>query len=418
MSKFRGAIIATLVTAGMVLLAGCGSSNSSSSGSSASSSGSSASTSGTKSNSPFIELASVDLTGPTSVYGKPELAALEAAANLVNQRDGGILGHKIVVRVLNDNGDPQTGASTLISYLSSHPKPNNFFTGAESTLDGATIPIGNREGLLMVTKGDGNNLFATGSAQKYPLGFQIQGSVPPLVGADALFFHNRGIKKVGILLGEYAYAEGELPLMKAALAKYGIQASVVDASLTATSLTPQLSQLKSDGAQAIWAALVGASSTYTFAARAQLGWNVPIVGEGSFSGTDLTKTVPAAQRKDAYITLYPDTPTNTDVPGVAVMKQVMGAAALEKYGVPIDVEGDGWDTIIVLKDGAEHAHSIDPQKIAQALETMGPFTDPLFTEYKTVQYSATDHQNFAPTPSDFAVVPIGPIVSAQVPVAK
>ena len=420
MSRLRGGIVAMLVIAGVVLLAGCGSSNSSpGSASNAASSGSNSSgSSAGKANSPFIELVSVDTTGPTKVYGIPELAALQAAANIVNQRYGGILGHKIEVKVINDNGDPQTGSSTLLSYLSSHPKPNNLFTGAESTLDGATIPIGVRNGLLMVTKGDGNNLFAQGSAQHYPLGFQIQGSVPPLVGADAQFFQKKGIKKVGILLGEYSYAQGELPLMKAALAKVGIQASVVTASLTATNLTPQVSQLKSNGAQAIWAALVGASSTYVFAARSQLGWNVPIVGEGSFSGTDLTKTVPAGQRQDAYITLYPDTPTNTNVPGVAVMRQTLGAATLQKYGVPIDVEGDGWDTIIVLKDGAEHANSIDPQKIAHALETMGPFSDPLFTEYKTVQYSTTDHQDLAPTPSDFAVVPIGPIVSGQVPVGK
>lgn len=411
MSKFRHGIMAILVIAGAVLVTACGSSSSSSSSGGASGSG------GSKANSPFVEVASVDLTGPTKVYGIPELAALKGAVKVVNQQ-GGILGHKIVVHVLNDNGDPQTGSSGLISYLSSNPKPNNLFTGAESTLDGATIPIGEREGILMVTKGDGNNLFGPGSAQKYPLGFQIQGSVPPLVGADALWFHNHGIKKVGILLGEYAYAQGELPLMKQALAKYGIQASVVNASLTATSLTPQLSQLKSDGAQAIWAALVGASSNYTFAARSQLGWNVPIVGEGSFSGTDLTKTVPASQRKNAYITLYPDTPTNTDVPGVPTMRRVLGVANLEKWGVPIDVEGDGWDPIIVLKDAAAHAHSIDPQKIAHALETMGPFSDPLFTEYKTVQYSPTDHQNFAPTATDFKVVPVGPIVAAQVPVSK
>jgi branched-chain amino acid transport system substrate-binding protein len=348
------------------------------------------------------------------VYGLSELAGIEGAAKVINEKQGGILGHKIVVKSINDNGNPQTGTSELIKYLSSNPKPNNFYPGAESTLEGALIPVAARHGLLMCAKGDGEELFAPGKVSGYPLGFSVQGTVPPLNEAVAEFMKKKGIKKVGILLGEYAYAEGELPIIEKALDKQGIAHTVVKASLTATSLTPQLDQLKSNGAEAIYAALVGASSGYALAARAQLGWNVPLVGEGSFSGTDLTKTVPASQLKNAYITLYPDAVTDTDVPGVAVMKETLGEDALEKFGVPIDVIGDGWDTLVVCKVGAEKAKSIEPEKIAKALENAGEFTDPLMTEYKSVKYSPEDHENFAPKPSDFPIVPIAPFKAGQV----
>jgi branched-chain amino acid transport system substrate-binding protein len=407
MSKWRSVVVAGVVLAGIAVLAGCGSSSSSSS---SSSSGSSSA----KSGSPFVDLVSVDQTGPTKVYGLPELAAIEAAAKVVNEKEGGILGHKIVVKSINDNGNPQTGTSELIKYLSSNPKPNNFYPGAESTLEGALIPVAARHGLMMCAKGDGENLFGPGNAQKYPLGFQVQGSVPPLNEAIAQFMQKKGIKKVGILAGEYAYAEAEIPIIEAALNKLGIKHTVVKASLTATSLTPEVDQLKSSGAEAMYVALVGASGGYAFAARAQLGWNVPIVGEGSTSGTDLTKTVPAAQLKNAYITLYPDTPTNTNVPGVAVMKTTMGLPALEKFGVPIDVLGDGWDTVIICKDAATKANSIDPTKMSEALESAGEFSDPLMTEYKSVKYSKEDHENFAPKPSDYPILPVGPFKAGQV----
>jgi ABC-type branched-subunit amino acid transport system substrate-binding protein len=409
MFKLRSVIVAAMVVAGAVLLAACGSSSSSSSSSSGGTN--------TSSGSPFVDLVSVDQTGPTKVYGLPELAAIQAAAKVINEK-GGILGHKVVVKSINDNGNPQTGTSELIKYLSSNPKPNNFYPGAESTLEGALIPVAARHGLLMCAKGDGEELFGPGKVKGYPLGFSVQGTVPPLNEAIAEFFKKKGIKKVGILAGEYAYAEGEIPIITKALDKQGIQHTVVKASLTATSLTPQVDQLKSNGAEAIYAALVGASSGYAFAARAQLGWDVPLVGEGSFSGTDLTKTVPAAQLKNAYITLYPDAVTTTNVPGIATMKEVMGVDALEKFGVPIDVLGDGWDTLVVCKDGAEKAKSIEPEKIAKALESSGEFTDPLMTEYKSVKYSPEDHENFAPKPSDFPIVPVGPFKAGQVTPAK
>jgi branched-chain amino acid transport system substrate-binding protein len=413
MLKLRSIVIGAMVVAGLAILAGCGSSSSSSSGST-SSSGTSAS-----SGSPFIDLVDVDKTGPTKVYGLPELAGVEAAAKLVNEKEGGILGHKIVVKSINDNGDPQTGISALISYLGSNPKPNNFYPGAESTLEGALIPVAGRKGLFMAAKGDGENLFAPANDphKNYPLGFQATGSVTPLNESIAEFFKQKGIKKVGILEGEYAYAEGEIPIITGALKKLGIASTVVKASLTATSVAPEMDQLKSSGAEALYVALVGASSNYAFAARAQLGWNVPLVGEGSFSGTDLTKTVPASQRKNAYVTLFPDTPSNTTVPGVGALKSAIGGAKLEAFGVPLDVVALGWDTVVILKNAAKKANSIEPTKMAEALETGGEFTDPLMAMFSAMKFSTENHENFAPTSKDFPVVAVGPFKEGQLQVS-
>jgi branched-chain amino acid transport system substrate-binding protein len=413
MLKLRNIVMTAMVVAGLAILAGCGSSSSSSSGSSGGSSSSASS------NSPFVDLVDVDKTGPTKVYGIPELAGVEAAAKLVNEKEGGILGHKIVVKSINDNGDPQTGTSALISYLSSNPKPNNFYPGAESTLEGALIPIAARRGLFMAAKGDGENLFAPehDPHKNYPWGFQATGSVTPLNEGIAEFFKQKGIKKVGILQGEYAYAEGEVPIFEKALDKLGIAHTAVKVSLEATSVTPEMDQLKSAGAEGLYVALVGASSNYAFAARAQLGWNVPMVGEGSFSGTDLTKTVPAAQRKNAFVTLFPDTPSNTTVPGVGALKEAIGAAKLNEYGVPLDVIALGWDTVIMLKDAAKKANSIEPAKMAAALETGGEFTDPDMAMFSAMKFSEENHENFAPTSKDFPVVPVGPFKEGQLQVA-
>ncbi|MEA2208782.1 MAG: hypothetical protein QOF54_1259, partial [Solirubrobacteraceae bacterium] len=60
----------------------------------------------------------------------------------------------------------------------------------------------------------------------------------------------------------------------------------------------------------------------------------------------------------------------------------------------------------------------EPAKIAKALESSGEFSDPLMTEYKSVKYSPEDHENFAPKPSDFPIIPVGPFKAGQVTPAK
>jgi branched-chain amino acid transport system substrate-binding protein len=364
---------------------------------------------------PFTVLVDVDQTGPTKVYGLPELAGVEGAAKALNE-EGGILGHEVVVENINDNGNPQTGSSELVKWLGSHDKPNSFYPGAESTLEGALIPIATREELFISGKGDGSNLYEKEAHKNYPLAFQIQGGLQPFQEAIADWFEKEGIKNVGIVQGEYAYAEGEIPIIEEILDEKGIKHETVKADLEATSYTPQLDQLKSEGAEGLYVALVEPASNHIFGSRAELGWDVPIVGENSFAGADYTKTVPASQLKNAYYIVDPNVPTNTKVAGVPKLKEIVGVPNLEKFGVPFNVVSLGWDTLIVDKYAAEAANSIEPKAMAEALEQAGEWEDPLLATWPSIKFTEEDHQNQAITPEILPIIPVGPYKAGQVAV--
>jgi branched-chain amino acid transport system substrate-binding protein len=405
MLKLRSAMTAAGLIGALAVTA-CGSNSVASSG-------------GSGAKSSFIYLVEVDQTGPTKAYGDAQLAGIEAATKTINS-SGGILGHQIVLNVINDNGDTQTGSSVLLSYLSSHPALNAAYLGDESTLQGALAPIAARHDIFTVTAGDGNGLFAPANdpQTKFPLGFQIQGSSEPEAEAAAQFFKTNGDKKVGILEGNFAYAQSELPYFVATLDKLGISHTVVQASLTATSLTPQVDQLKSQGVDGVFAQLIGTGPSLYLNARAQLGWPVTTVGDVGFISTDLTKTVSSAELKSVYGDYYPGVPTNTTVPGVKAMLQAVGLSKANELGETEQILSYGWDAVYVLRDAARRANSLDKQKMANALTTGGKLTDPAFATFPTVEYSITDHQNFAPTAADYAVEPVGPIKNAQLQIVN
>lgn len=418
------ALMAMMMALGAAIFAGCGGGSSSSSGGGteaepageeAEAGGETVDTGEEGSDEPFTVLVDVDQTGPTKVYGLPELAGVEGAAKAINE-EGGILGHEVVVEDINDNGNPQTGAAELTKWLGSHDKPNSFYPGAESTLEGALIPIAAREGLFISGKGDGNNLYEKEAHKKYPLAFQIQGGLRPFQEAIADWFEKEGIKNVGIVEGEYAYAEGEIPIIEEILDEKGIKHETVKADLEATSYTPQLDQLKSEGAEGLYVALVEPASNHIFGSRAELGWDVPIVGENSFAGADYTKTVPASQLKNAYYIVDPNVPTNTKVSGVPKLKEIVGVSNLQKFGVPINVVSLGWDTLVVDKYAAEAANSIEPEAMAEALEKAGEWTDPLLATWPSIEFTEEDHQNQAITPEILPIIPVGPYKAGQVAV--
>jgi branched-chain amino acid transport system substrate-binding protein len=409
MKSTRRTVLAMLMlTVGAVIIAGCGSSSSSGGGEEASVN--------TEKGSPFVILASVDKTGPTKIYAPPELAGIEGAANVINE-EGGILGHPIKVESINDNGNAQTGASELIGWFGSHPKPDSVYPGLESTMESAKIPIACREGVFISAHTDGNSLFseANDPQKTCPYGFEVQGSVKPFQEAAANWFQEKGIKNVGIVEGEFAFGEGETPLFEEALDEKGIKHTTVKADLEATSYTPQLDQLKSSGAEGLYVLMVEPAADHIFASRAQLDWEVPMLGDPAFAGSDYTKTVPASQLKNAYYLQAPDVPTNTKVPGVPKLIETVGKAKLESFGVPLNVVSLGWDSVVVDKYAAEKANSIEPAAMAKALEEAGEWTDPLLATYSAIKYSAADHENHAKVLSEIPIIPVGPYVAGQVP---
>ena len=167
---------------------------------------------------------------------------------------------------------------------------------------------------------------------------------------------------------------------------------------TAVDLTPEMSQLKSDGVQAVYGEVFLQPSGYALLARAKLGWNAPIVFDLAGSSLDLTKLAPIADVKnqtyeDIFYEMDPKDPS-------------AGIPALRQYVTPYDNDPDqpldtfsvGWDQVVALNDAVKVAGGATSVSALDAAMLKLPATDPLRTYSLKLGFTANDHENVLGSP--------------------
>ena len=401
------------VTAGLVacLLAACGSSSSSSTAASTTKNSSSSSAG---SGSAFTLLWIGDRTGPTKLYGTGELHGLESSVDYINAH-GGMAGHQIKLVLADDGGSPSTAVSDLIKYLSSHPAPNAVWAGTESDETGALFPVLQQHKILALRPTDGPDLLANGSArEKYPDEFDPGSPKAVADIAAAAWFKSKGIKKVGILQESLDYTSSETPLIVAALEKQHIAYVTAAFPATATDVTPEVSALKSAGADAVFAEALGPAAGYALSARAKLGWSAPLLGDPAFVAIDVTTLVPKADLGNVFLLDDRASPVSASYTGLNEFKAEEGKLFGGVGGDGIDSEASSWDATMVIYTAANQAKSIDTSALVSALQNLQTTTEPYYVTVHSEQFTATDHENVAAAPDDETVIPAGPFVDGQV----
>ena len=377
---------------------------SSSGGSSASSSGSASS--GSKS-SPVKILAVVDTSGPNKSVGVPELSGIQAGAAYVNAH-GGILGRKVQVTVADDNGDPTTADTAVIQALSSNPTEYSMIWGGEEgTETSALIPVIKRYKAYAIAINDGTNLCQ--NASNCPTEFTLTGSSQIPEEAQAAWFKSHGYKNVGILDEGIAFTQTEATDLAADLAKDGIKTETESFPTSAVSVTPEMSALKSGGAQAVYAAMFGPPEGYILNARPELGWQVPVLFESAGSSLDISTLAPASEMTDAYETPFYCETVSHSVPGLAL---------IPKYGnvnesLPCSSWGQGWDGVLLLRAAATKAGSLEASALTTATQSLNVTTSDNMVFQTAYCYKSTDHENVCSTPVDYQVEPVGAISTGQ-----
>jgi branched-chain amino acid transport system substrate-binding protein len=418
----RRCVLAASAALALTAVVGCGSSSSKSSSSSstsapaASTSQSSSSTSAAGVGKGPIKILSIaDTTGPTKLYGSIHEAGLEAGAAYLNSQ-GGIDGRKVVITHVTDNGDPTVAVTDLVKYLSSNPPPTMVDAGAEGAIATALAPeLAKNKSLYAESLNDGAGTCGTNAAKTCPQQFAMQ--APPLAQQQVVvnWLKQHGVKKVGMLEEAIDFTEAEAPEFKQALKAAGISEVTVTFPETATSVTPEMSELKGDGVQAIYALALGAPAGYALTARSQLGWNVPVVFDPAASSVDITKLAPAALTKNAYVDVYQASNPKADIPGRALLLKY--AKPFANIGpVPLDVSGLGWDEMLVLANAVKQAGSTNPAALTKAMLNLDATaaSDPDYVTAHHFKYTTTNHENIGGSTADYFIAPVGPIVDGQI----
>ena len=253
---------------------------------------------------------------------------------------------------------------------------------------------------------------------KYPYIFSPLG--PPAQSLDALvaYLKNSGYKSVGLLVEGLEFTQGEVPTLTADLKKAGISYHVSDFQPTALDLTPEMSQLKADSPDALVALAISASAGYALKARAQLDWNVPVVGDVAFGDTNLVSLVPASDLQGVKAVIYGSskylTPSERSPGLTTFLNHMQPYTSATISSLPMVTPGRAWDGLMAIAAAAKQANSIDPAAISKALESFRDTNNPNFVVFPNIGFTPSNHENTLTTIADYPVVRVGSIVGGMV----
>jgi branched-chain amino acid transport system substrate-binding protein len=330
-------------------------------------------------------------SGSLAAVTQSELQGMQAGAKYVNAH-GGFDGQPVQITVKNDNLDPTTAANLVQAALASGTKPDMVYAGTTSNEAAAILPILTQDKIFSLQ----TDVSATTiDPSKNPYAFSISTATSGF-GAEvaaATKAHYPNATKVGILIGNDVNGSSLLQSEKPNLEKqgYSVVVQTYDPATT-INMVPQMEALKAQNPQVLLASGFGAPAGYILKARAQIGWNVPVVGDSSFSANPLTTMATAAELNQVDVlasqsAIY--TPPSQWSPALTTLYNAVKPAS-GTFEVPFDLYECGWDTIMVAAAAANQAKSFDPAALTSALENLKAQSSPLYL-IESYHYGATQH---------------------------
>jgi ABC-type branched-subunit amino acid transport system substrate-binding protein len=391
-----------------MLAAACSSSGSASSGSSTSGS-SGASGSGS------IAIDAVEpLTGAFAQYGQGQTAGLKAVVALVNQQ-GGVMGRKLVLYVVDDQSDTGKAAAAAQQVMAAHPSPV-LFAGATTAEALAITP--ETTAAKVVTWESSTNPETTDTA-KYPYSYNTFPDAQLSVVAYIAALKQKNVTKLAVIYGNDA-GQSPLGLASISAAKAAgidvVSSSAVDQ--TATSFTSQLEAAKSAGAQCVLL-LINIPTTYTtfFQNFVNIGWTSPLIlMTPSAANSTVLGSVPSELHNVSVVTERSSLKTSDET---ALLKEIVSYTASSGGGSLLSAANMG-DALSVTVWAMRTTKSTDALKLVSLLNGLGNtsipasvlsgggFPDPHFTA--TVHSLANGNMS-----NSWAIITPGAPVDGQYP---
>ena len=218
------------------------------------------------SRSPLVVGAILDLTGPGAAEGQAAKKGMDFEVRQINAA-GGVDGRKLTVRECDTQSTPAGGAqcATQLSSVNSHVV---LVLGSLPSTLGAVPHLTNVVGIAIVPV-----LFPKRGTDMFQMGALEKAFVAPFIKA-ARAAH---LSKIGVIYVNEASGTAQLAAVEGAAKAAGIGVVSEPMDPAATDVTPELDQLTSQGAKAIFAATIGSADTAVVTSYHTLGLNVPLV---------------------------------------------------------------------------------------------------------------------------------------------
>ncbi|MFN8201248.1 MAG: ABC transporter substrate-binding protein [Solirubrobacteraceae bacterium] len=274
---------------------------------------------------------------------------------------GGVDGHKVNLKVYDDQGKPAVGASDVERAIT-QDKASGIFGVWHSSVTVAQMNVVHRYNVPLFAfyswadQVTGDNL---------PQVFRIGPYNSQIAANFAPFIKQQGYKKVAVLAEDTDYGIGFAEALKKAV---GTEATIDVTQFPAQSedVTAQLSKIKTQNPDAVIIATVYAASNLAVRQAKEVGLDAQLIAGWDYpTSADFWKTVGKAGVDIIYPTFYDKslalTPTGQDF-----------AKAYEAaYGSnPVIMQYFLWDTLNAQKTAIEKAKSTDPAELVKTLPSI------------------------------------------------
>jgi branched-chain amino acid transport system substrate-binding protein len=366
---------------------------------------------------PFNVLVVSNLSSGAGPANAAFVQGMEAAGNYLNS-NGGILGHKLTFTTRDTGGDNTQSVTLVTQMLQSKPTGGgtwNFIqSGASSDEQLAELPTVTKYKVPGIAV-ESNPKLAT-FAYHWIEGVNISTEVATITA----YLKSQNFQKVGFFYQNNAVGTASEALIGPAFAAAGITELKVSYPATAVDVTPQMQQMQAQHPDAVLAtAQSGPWIGYVLKAKAALNFNVPFLGDATFSGADAYTIAGAANVAGVkYYQWNVDlfVPPSQQNAATTTFRTWLGKIT-STYTQPMHQYASGWDAIQYMKIAATQANSLDPDKIKAALDSLKiPNPSPLVTSPQGWGWNddpTTGHLSH-PAPGAFVVCDIGPLSNGQI----
>jgi branched-chain amino acid transport system substrate-binding protein len=396
------------MVAAVALLAACGNSSTSTSNTS---------------KTPFNVLVVGSLSTGAGVANLAVVNGMQAAALAIND-SGGILGHQIKFKIIDTGGNTTQAVTLVTQALQSPPEGGgtwNFIqSGASSDEQLAELPTVTKYKVPGIAVESSPLL---GNPDNFPYHWILGVNIAEMVKTISAYMKSQNYKTVGFFYQNNAVGQASDAAFGPALQAAGITEVKVSYPASAVDLTPQMQQMQALKPDAVIAtAQSGPWIGYVLKARSALGFNVPFVGDATFSGADSYAIAGADNVKGVKdynwgVNLYQ--PVSAESAAKKKFLEYLQKVAVT-YPVPLHQYAAGWDSLWFMKIAADKAQTLDPDKLKATLDNnlQIPDPSPLVAGPKGwgwTSKSVTGHLS-TPGPGAFFISDIGPSENGQVKV--
>ena len=352
------------------------------------------------------------ITGGQASLAATEILGAQIAINKIN-KEGGILGRKVVMETLDTKSDPTEAVSVLQKRLSSGDKPDLIRAGLASTEALAMVPITTRAGIPTYTASATPLL---DDVKAYPYNKQISSTFTSQVHEIKNYVLAQGYKTLSVLAPEDASGDSTIASVEAEYKDSGVKIETTRYNTADVDVSVAYQRAIADNPDAVYANCLGAPCVRIITARGSVanGTDIPMLGDGSMASAPggVAASVSPDLVKNLHILVYNVQLQLPESKQTADFKYLY--KELLKQGPPavMSPPSEAYDGLRMFAAAAEKAKSVDAKKLIDAINS----TKHTLTTYGPVDVKYVADSAYPVLPHDaFAVIEASPLVDGLYP---